>query len=71
MNHPVVHQVPVADLIFPAETRVVQDLSDSVKEYGILNAIHITTDCRVIDGKKRVVACRLLGIETIPAIIRK
>jgi ParB-like chromosome segregation protein Spo0J len=35
-------------------------LKESIKKYGILNPIHVTTDKHVIDGHHRLLACREL-----------
>lgn len=44
-----------------------QDLVDSIKEKGVLTPILIRlSDRRIVDGKRRVAACKILGIKSIP-----
>ena len=43
------------------------DLLQSVRTSGVTNAITVTEDGTIISGHQRVRACKLLGIEEIPA----
>jgi ParB family chromosome partitioning protein len=36
---------------------------------GLINPITVTTDGRLVAGERRLAACRLLGWETVPAIV--
>jgi hypothetical protein len=44
-------------------------LSDSIREVGLLQPIVITPAGRLIAGHRRLEACRLLGMESIPCCI--
>jgi ParB-like chromosome segregation protein Spo0J len=45
-----------------------QPLADSIRELGLLQVIGVTTDCRLIFGERRLLACRdILGWIEIPA----
>lgn len=46
-------------------------LCDSIAERGVINPIIITEDNVIVSGHQRVRACKKLGIEKIPAIVRK
>jgi ParB family chromosome partitioning protein len=41
-------------------------LSESIREFGLLRPLLITPDNRLIAGRRRLEACKLLGWETIP-----
>lgn len=43
-------------------------LIEHIQLHGILNPITVSAKNLVIDGKKRVLACRYLGIKGIPAV---
>lgn len=47
----------------------VKDLSESIKELGLLNPIKVLVDGRLIDGFARLKACERLGWKLIPAVI--
>ncbi len=55
------------------DTEALAELAASIKEYGVLNPILVRVTAggtyRVIAGERRLRACRLLGLDTIPAII--
>lgn len=54
-------------------TEPLAELAASIKEYGVLSPILVRITAggtyRVIAGERRLRACKLLGLETIPAII--
>lgn len=41
-------------------------LADSIRETGLLHAIVVTPDMRLIAGHRRLEACRLLGMDEVP-----
>jgi ParB family chromosome partitioning protein len=43
-----------------------QGLAASIRELGLLRPVLITPDDRLIAGRRRLEACKLLGWETIP-----
>ena len=43
-----------------------QGLAKSIREFGLLRPVLITPDDRLIAGRRRLEACKLLGWETIP-----
>lgn len=45
----------------------VDELARSIRDIGLLNAITLTPDNRLVAGERRLEACRRLGWETIPA----
>lgn len=47
------------------------DLLQSVRTSGVTNAITVTKDGVIISGHQRVRACKLLGIEEIPAHVKE
>jgi ParB family chromosome partitioning protein len=44
----------------------IQELAESIREFGLLRPILITPDNRLIAGRRRLEACKVLGWETIP-----
>ncbi len=52
-----------------------QELSDSIKKYGLIQPITVRHHGRnrfeLISGERRLRACRMAGIETIPAFVRE
>jgi ParB family chromosome partitioning protein len=46
-----------------------QELAASIREFGLLRPVLITRDGRLIAGRRRLEACKLLGWETIPVIV--
>ena len=55
------------------ETERLAELAASIKEFGVLSPILVRVTAggtyRVVAGERRLRACRLLGLDTIPAII--
>ena len=50
-----------------------QELADSIKEFGVLEPIIVTKSIKgyeIVAGERRFKACKLAGLETIPAIIK-
>jgi ParB family chromosome partitioning protein len=43
-----------------------QELAESIREFGLLRPVLLTRDDRLIAGRRRLEACKLLGWETIP-----
>ena len=57
--------------IFDEES--LQELSDSIKEYGVFQPIIVKKSIKgydIIAGERRVKASKLAGLKTIPAIVR-
>ena len=50
---------------------ITQDFLDSIKEKGLIQPITVDESLNLIAGGRRLAACRKLGFQTIPAIIRK
>ena len=51
----------------------IQELAQSIKTYGLLQPVILTTDeegYRIVAGERRFLACELLGWKEIPAIVR-
>lgn len=56
----------------------VRDLAESIRQYGVLQPVTIRPDEEevapspwvMVSGHRRLLACKMLGMETIPAIIR-
>jgi ParB family chromosome partitioning protein len=44
----------------------IQELAESIRGFGLLRPVLITRDDRLIAGRRRLEACKLLGWETIP-----
>ena len=50
-----------------------QELADSIKEYGVLEPIIVTKSVKgyeIVAGERRTKACKLAGLDKIPAIIK-
>jgi len=55
------------------DQKQLEELADSIKEHGVVTPIIVVLDKGnyvVIAGERRLRACKLAGIKTIPAIIR-
>ncbi|MFZ3009672.1 MAG: ParB/RepB/Spo0J family partition protein [Candidatus Microsaccharimonas sp.] len=55
------------------DSDALQELSDSIKEYGVLQPIIVTPDMngyQIVAGERRYRAATAAGLDTIPAIIR-
>lgn len=72
-------QVALTDLRpHPRQASVFNDVSDSelaelatnIKDYGLQHPIHILADGTIVSGHQRVRAARLLGWDTITAVVR-
>jgi ParB family chromosome partitioning protein len=72
--------VPIADIdVNPEQPRrtfneeSLKELADSIKEYGVLSPVLIRPTeggtFRLISGERRLRACKMVGIEAIPAIM--
>ncbi|MFP4497592.1 MAG: ParB/RepB/Spo0J family partition protein [Vulcanimicrobiota bacterium] len=56
------------------EQEKIRELADSIKHYGVLQPLIVTKKeglYHLVVGERRLRACRLLGIEEIPAIIKE
>ncbi|MBS7616932.1 ParB/RepB/Spo0J family partition protein [Candidatus Bathyarchaeota archaeon] len=51
------------------EKKFVKSLSESIKEFGLMNPIKIYVHGTLIDGFGRLKACKMLGWKLIPAVI--
>ena len=61
------------DLDAGCEDAGIEDLAKSINEKGLINPIVVLDrngNYELIAGKRRYIACQLLGWETIPALIR-
>ena len=55
------------------DEEALKELSDSIKEHGVFQPIIVKKSIKgyeIIAGERRVKACKMIGIQTIPAIIR-
>lgn len=75
-------QIPVDDVrVNPLQPRKVfdhemmEELTESIKEYGIIQPLIVTTlsggEYELIAGERRLRAAKILGLATVPAIIRE
>ncbi len=48
----------------------IAQLADSIASVGLREPIEVTPDLMVVDGHRRLAACRMLGYTTIPAFVR-
>ncbi len=66
--------------VFPEET--IKELADSIREHGILEPLIVTreeketeygadVEYQLISGERRLLASKMLGLPTVPVIIRK
>ena len=79
-------EIPVAE-IHPStdnprreiDEESVKELAESIKQYGVLQPVIIRPDedemapspWEMVSGHRRLIACKMLGLETIPAIVRE
>ena len=49
----------------------VQGLAAQIERAGLLDPIEIDPDGKLLDGRRRLVACQVLGWELIPAVVRR
>ncbi len=73
----VVQNIEVSTIIPPSERLMIDDnlqnLVDSIREYGILKPLLLRPNngkYQIIIGNKRYEAARLLGLKTIPALVK-
>ena len=76
MNN-VVQNIEVSMIIPPSENIMIdnnlQNLVDSIREYGILEPLLLRPNngkYQIIIGNKRYEAARLLGLKTVPALVK-
>lgn len=48
----------------------VKEMANSIKNGGLLNPIHVLVTAELIDGCRRLMACKRLGWKLIPAVIQ-
>jgi len=75
-----IKQIPVNSIVFsPFQARRgfeegdLRDLAQSIKEHGLLQPILVrpfNKGFELIAGERRVRACKMLGLQTIPAVVR-
>lgn len=56
---------------FRTEKGDVESLAESIKEKGLIQPITVNEGMRLLAGERRLLAHKLLGMETIDAVIRK
>jgi ParB family chromosome partitioning protein len=56
----------VIDHCYRQDLGDLQGLAESIQEFGLLRPVLITADNRLIAGRRRLEACKLLGWKTIP-----
>lgn len=77
LTHSAVTTVAVADIQVPPRKRrlrSVDDLAESINALGLLNPITVTEETggyRLVAGYHRLEACKSLGWESIPAVVRE
>jgi hypothetical protein len=52
----------------PGDPEVV-NLAVSIRDYGLKEPFHVTTDGYIISGHRRFVACKLAGVAEVPAFV--
>jgi ParB family chromosome partitioning protein len=56
----------IVDLCFRHDLGDLQELAESIREFGLLRPLLITRDYHLVAGRRRLEAYKLLGWETIP-----
>lgn len=69
-NNVNIEEVRVEDR-FRQDLGDIEELADSVKQYGLLQPITVDQDLRLLAGGRRLAACKLAGMDKIPAVIRR
>lgn len=68
-------EVPIKDIkigkLYREELGDINGLAETIKDKGVLQPITLDTRYKLIFGKRRYEAAKLVGLKTIPAIIRK
>lgn len=64
-----IDKVKVGERMRSLDMVKVSELADSINQIGLINPITVDRDYRLIAGRHRLEACKLLGWMTIPAII--
>lgn len=68
-------EVPIKDIkigkLYREELGDINALAETIKDKGVLQPITLDSRYKLLFGKRRYEACKLLGLKTIPAIIRK
>lgn len=73
--------IPIATLKTPPENEAiyapvrpddpeVARLAESIRQHGLLHPLTVSSDRYVIDGNRRLIACRLAGLEAVPCRLR-
>lgn len=76
----VIHKIPISKILSnPYQPRrnfdegSLQELSRSIKQYGVVQPIIVRETkegYELVAGERRLRACKMLGVETMPAIVR-
>lgn len=51
-------------------THNLKGLTESIKKFGIIEPLVLTTDLNLIDGHRRLAVAKLLKIKTVPCVLR-
>lgn len=67
-------EIPIASIKVEGRYREdygdLEELRESIEKFGLLQPITLDEDMRLLAGGRRYYACRLAGLDTIPAILR-
>lgn len=76
-----IHQIPINSIDDPdtpirsrANERTIYDLSDSIRDVGLIQPIIIRSKgdrFEVVAGHRRLIACRVVGMLTVPCILSR
>ena len=76
-NTLVIEQIDINQIKLPKRQlklhpdRQIQQLADSIRQYGFNDPVAVDHNNEIIEGVGRVLAARKLGLETIPVIVLK
>jgi ParB/RepB/Spo0J family partition protein len=69
-----VQEIPLAKIKIKDRVREdkgdIEELAALIREHGLIQPVTITTDFQLVAGERRYLAHRLLGVDTIKAIVR-
>jgi len=74
VKHEEVVQIPIENIDIDFEEKPHPEFVKSIKKFGVLTPIEVIKEgdkYKVLDGRRRLLACRYLGLQTIPAIVVK
>lgn len=66
---PVVELIPYARNARTHSEEQVQEIANSIKEFGFINPVIVDADNGIIAGHGRVMAAQLIGLEKVPCIV--